>query len=125
MKKLISLILCLTMLLSIPVCLAADEDSEEKEWYPSYTTVKSIEKSSDVIARFAVGSDVHLNYSASAKKFRNAYAVLGMIGGVDAFILAGDLTDMGEDFEYEKLMSIVSENSKELSSRGNNHHRRR
>jgi len=62
-----------------------------------------------------VGSDVHIGAKYASPKLRNAYDVIGKLGGADAFILAGDLTEVGAKYEYDELMSIVSENTNTLT----------
>ncbi len=100
------------MLFSLTVCVYGDT-------YPihssEFTEIKEMKRGSDVIARFVVGSDVHIGAKYASPKFRNAYDVIGRLGGADAFILAGDLTDSGTKREYDELMSIVSENTNTLT----------
>ncbi len=91
MKKLLSLILCITMLLTTAV-FASQTSDEEKPWAPAYTEIKKIERPADVIARFVVSSDAHIGYSYSYAKLRNAYETIGKLGGADAYIFAGNVT---------------------------------
>ncbi len=112
MKKLLSIVLCIAMLLASAVFVIADD---EKPWSPAYTEIEKIERSSDVLARFVVGSDVHIGYTYSFGKLRNAYETIGKLGGADAFIFAGDVTEMGWDYEFDDLMEIVSAYSKNLT----------
>ncbi|MBQ6788769.1 MAG: S-layer homology domain-containing protein [Clostridia bacterium] len=113
MKKLISLILCITMLLTTAV-FAAYED--EKPWSPAYTKVDVIPRGNDVIARFVIGSDVHIGYTYSYDKLRNAFDTIGKMGGADAFLFAGDITEMGWDYEYDAFMDIATAYTKNWTS---------
>ncbi len=114
MKKLLSFILCITMLLTT-AAFAAQASDDEKPWSPAYTEIKKIERPSDVIARFVVSSDAHIGYSYSYAKLRNAYETIGKLGGADAYIFAGDVTEMGWDYELDMFMDIVSSYTKELT----------
>ena len=77
-------------------------------WHPENADWAPIEKGEDVIARFAIGGDTHLDSYYSEGKLPAAYEAFGKIGGVDAFIIAGDLTDAGRPDQYDKLMEIVN-----------------
>ena len=112
MKKLLSLILCMTMLLTTAVYAVMDS---EDPWSPAYTSIDKIERGDDVIARLVVGSDVHIGYSYSYNKLRGAYETLRKLGGADALIFAGDVTEMGSEAEYDVFMDIVSANTKDLT----------
>ncbi|MBQ6263334.1 MAG: S-layer homology domain-containing protein [Clostridia bacterium] len=77
-------------------------------WHPESADWTPIEKGDDVLARFAIGGDTHLDSYYSTGKLPAAYEAFGKIGGVDAFIIAGDLTDAGRPDQYDKLMAIVN-----------------
>ncbi len=77
-------------------------------WHPENSDWAPIEKGADVVARFAIGGDTHLDSYYSTGKLPAAYEAFGKIGGVDAFIIAGDLTDAGRPDQYDKLMAIVN-----------------
>lgn len=112
MKKLLAVLVCAAMLLSMLLPAFAEE---EKKWELGYTTVERLERGDDVIARFVVGSDVHIGYGYSSQKLNNAYDVIGKMGGVDAFIIAGDVTERGDVDQYEELMRIVNDNTAKLT----------
>ena len=111
MKRFLSVLLCTVIVMTVflPVSGA------DKKWKLGYTTIEELERDADVVARFVVGSDVHIGYSYSSQKLQNAYDVIGKMGGADAFILAGDLTEQGTHAEYAELMRIVNANSGELT----------
>ena len=107
--KILSLILALVMTVSMlasPVSAAFTSTASK---------IPTIKKGSDVIARFVVGSDIHLPYTDAVDKLNNAYAAMKKIGGVDAFIAAGDLTEAGLPEELALFQSIVAANSRELT----------
>ncbi|MBR6808256.1 MAG: S-layer homology domain-containing protein [Clostridia bacterium] len=85
-------------------------------WLPeSYDKVTPLKRGSDVVARFVVASDAHVGNNFGDEKLTSAYEFIGKLGGADALILAGDLTNTGEDGQYDTLMKVVSENTKELT----------
>ena len=107
MKKLLSIIICTAILLSFSANVWA--------WTPQSTDYTPIERGDDVIARIVLGSDTHIGYDGAADKLRNAYASINKLGGADALIIAGDITDNGLTEEYSELMSIISANSEKLT----------
>ncbi len=109
MKKIISSILIFVLILSMTVCPAI------AAFIPTANKLSAIPKGSDVVVRFAVGSDIHIGYGDSVDKLKNAYAAMKRIGGVDAFIAAGDLTEGGTPEELAAYQSIVAENSEKLT----------
>ncbi len=110
MKRIFAVILSAVMILSyLPAVFAANG-----EWKPEAVIGNVIPRGQNVTARIAVGSDVHIGVEFSSAKLENAYESLGRLGGVDALILAGDLTQDGRDEEYKELMRIVQKYSKTL-----------
>ena len=109
MRKILNSVLAFLLILTMTVCPAV------AAFTPSADKLSPIEKGSDVIVRFVVGSDIHIGYGDSAPKLRNAYAAMKQIGGVDAFIAAGDLTEHGSVEELAQYQSIVAENSSTLT----------
>lgn len=107
--RILSLILALVMIVSVIIIPTSASFS------PTADKIPTIKRGSDVIARFVVGSDIHVPYTDSVDKLRNAYAAMKKIGGVDAFIAAGDLTEGGLPDELALFQSIVAENSRELT----------
>ena len=107
MKKIISLILCSVLLLCTVLPIGA--------WEPTSNDYTKIPRGNDVIARIVFGSDTHIGYGDASDKFKNAYDAIGKLGGADALVIAGDLTDSGSADEYRELMGIVSANSKKLT----------
>ena len=109
MKKILSRALILMLILAMTVCPAL------AAFTPTADKLAAIPKGDDVIVRFAVGSDIHIGQGDAEAKLRNAYAAMKKIGGVDAFIAAGDLTEHGDAEELALYQSIVAENSRELT----------
>ena len=109
MKKFTFKVIALVMILALAVCpvFAA--------FTPTASNLDPIPKGDDVIVRFAVGSDIHIGQGDSVAKLKNAYAAMKKIGGVDAFIAAGDLTEGGTVDELATYQSIVAENSEKLT----------
>jgi len=107
MKKIISLILCSVLLLCLVLPIGA--------WEPTSNDYTKIPRGNDVIARIVFGSDTHIGYGDASDKFKNAYDAIGKLGGADALVIAGDLTDSGSADEYREFMGIVSANSKKLT----------
>ena len=113
MKKLLSLILTVAMLTSLfAVTLSVPASAE---FPPTVDKFSAIPRGSDVVARFVVGSDIHLEYGDSVAKLENAYAVMKKFGGVDAFIAAGDLSDDGLPEQLATFQRIAAANSKNLT----------
>ena len=110
MKRVISAILTAFIIISfLPSVFAADGD-----WKPEAHIGNAIPKGKNVVARLAIGSDVHIGVNYASAKLENAYDALGRLGGVDALILAGDLTQDGKPEQYTELMRIVQKYSKTL-----------
>ncbi|MBR4933388.1 MAG: S-layer homology domain-containing protein, partial [Clostridia bacterium] len=109
MKRFLLKALAFAVILSVAVCpaLAAFTSTASK--------LDPIPKGDDVIVRFAVGSDIHIGYGDSEAKLENAYAAMKRIGGVDAFIAAGDLTEGGTPEQLATYQSIVAKNSEKLT----------
>ena len=114
MKKIISIVLCAVMLVAAALPAVAMENAKF-DWEPANKVYKPIPRDADVVARIAVGSDVHIGDVNASPKLENAYNALGQFGSVDALILAGDLTDNGRIAQHEELMRIVKANTKTLT----------
>ncbi len=114
MKKLVSLTLALLIIFGTAASVMA-MDSALFTWTPESTEYAEIRRDSNVIARIVVGSDIHIGDINATPKLENAYKAIGKLGGADALILAGDLTDNGRVAQLEELQRIISENSKELT----------
>lgn len=114
MKKLVSLTLALLIIFGTAASVMA-MDSALFTWTPESTEYAEIQRDSNVIARIVVGSDIHIGDINATPKLENAYKAIGKLGGADALILAGDLTDNGRVAQLEELQRIISENSKELT----------
>ena len=111
--KILSLFCALTIALSTVAGTAfAGSLDGAGLWHPASDNWAPIEKGDDVIARFAIGGDSHIMNYYSIGKLENAYRALEKIGGVDAFIIAGDVTDGGRQDQYTELMRIVNKYSK-------------
>ena len=109
MKRFLIKALAFVVMLSVTVCPAL------AAFTPTASKLDPIPKGDDVIVRFAVGSDIHIGYGDSEAKLENAYAAMKRIGGVDAFIAAGDLTEGGTPEQLATYQSIVAKNSEKLT----------
>jgi len=107
-KKLLSLVLAVIMIFAVLVPTAS-------AFEPTANDFEVLPRGDDVIVRFVVGSDLHLGYTEAEAKLRNAYDAMKKLGGVDAFIAAGDLTEGGLPDELALFQSIVAENSEKLT----------
>ena len=107
-KKFLSLVLAVIMIFAVLVPTAS-------AFEPTADKLASLPRTDDVIVRFVVGSDLHLGYTEAEAKLRNAYDAMKKLGGVDAFIAAGDLTEGGLPEELALFQSIVAENSEKLT----------
>ncbi len=106
----------LAFTLSVLLLLPLFTNTVISAWAPTYSKLSPIERDSDVLARIVIGSDVHIGDINATPKFENAYRIIGELGGADAFILAGDLTDGGRPEQFDELMRIVKKGSKTLTS---------
>jgi len=107
-RKLIAIVLALMTVLSVFVTPTA-------AFEPTADSFDVLPRGDDVIVRFVVGSDIHVGYTDAAVKLENAYAAIKAMGGADAFIAAGDLTDGGLPEELALFQSIVAANSEKLT----------
>ncbi len=115
MKKILSVLLVVLMLTStLAMFVSADFDyapDGSKSWKPTKSEWEAVEKGNDVVARFVIGADIHMDHYNSYNKLQNAYDVSEQIGGVDALMIAGDLTHYGYDNEYAPLMENINKNT--------------
>ncbi|MBR4933235.1 MAG: metallophosphoesterase, partial [Clostridia bacterium] len=109
MKKILSLILAVLMVASAFI-LSAGAAKTDGVWHPDNSKWDAISKK-DVVARFAIGADVHFMLYNSTEKNEAAYNAFKQVGGVDAYLIAGDLTHNGWDVQYEQLMKVVNANT--------------
>jgi len=107
--KILSLILVLVMTAATFVTPVLAEFSSTADKFDV------LERGDDVIVRFVVGSDVHLGYEKATEKLENAYAAIKALGGADAFIVAGDLTEGGTPEQLAQFQSIAAANSEKLT----------
>ncbi|MBQ6789223.1 MAG: S-layer homology domain-containing protein [Clostridia bacterium] len=114
MKKLLSAILVVFIMASSAVSVFAMGDAKY-DWEPTNKVYSAIPRDENVVARLVMGSDVHIGAVNASPKLSNAYNAIGQLGGADAFILIGDLTNNGRTAQYEELMRIVSENTESLT----------
>lgn len=111
MKRTLSLVLAVLMVLSaLAVTIGAAKDANGN-WIPDNSKWDSISKDG-VVARFAIGADIHFQYYNAGGKNEAAYNAFKQIGGVDAYLIAGDLTHYGHHDEYTSLMESVNAGSK-------------
>ncbi len=115
MKKFLSLLLAFVMIIStLAMFVSADFDENPdgtKVWRPTKSDWSSVEKGSDVLARFVIGADIHMDHYNSYNKLQATYDASEKIGGVDALMIAGDLTHYGTDAEYAPLMENINKNT--------------
>ena len=110
MKKLLSFVLALVIILSA-VVMSVGAAITDGVWHPDNSKWDAISKEG-VVARFAIGADIHFVYYNAIQKNNAAYSAFEQIGGVDAYLIAGDLTHYARDYEYEALMEVVNANTK-------------
>ncbi len=109
MRRNLSLILSLIFIISFTTAVISAANVINNEWTPTETSVEPLEKDEDTVARFAIGSDVHMcKRFYSYDKLKNLYNVLGQIGGVDALMIVGDAVDSGTEKNYDMLMELVT-----------------
>ncbi len=110
MKKFLSLTLAVLMVVSAFV-MSVGAAMTDGVWHPDNKKWDAVSKDG-VVARFAIGADIHFQYYNSGEKNAAAYNAFKQIGGVDAYLIAGDLTHYGRDDEYTSLMESVNAGSK-------------
>lgn len=111
MKKILSVFLMVAMLLSSLALLVGAEIDADENWYPVNGKWDPISRDG-VAARFVVGGDIHFSYYNAKYKLTAVYDAMKQIGGVDALMIAGDLTHYGYTELYEQLMDVVNANTK-------------
>ncbi len=79
------------------------------------TPTEPTTEASDLLAEFAVLSDIHIGKSnvdpKPEAKFESALQQIGtLMPGCQAVAVAGDMTDLGTDAQYETLLRIWNEN---------------
>ncbi|MBQ6676801.1 MAG: S-layer homology domain-containing protein [Clostridia bacterium] len=113
MKKLISVILSVLFLASCLATAALAGHLEDGNWVPENTVWEPLEKSGDVVARFAIGADLHMGagqYYPYAK-LDYTFRALSAIGGVDMLGICGDVTDNSKPDAYAEVMELVNRNA--------------
>ncbi|MBQ6789152.1 MAG: S-layer homology domain-containing protein [Clostridia bacterium] len=110
MKKFLSLTLAVLMVASAFV-MSVGAAMTDGVWHPDNKKWDAISKDG-VVARFAIGGDIHFQYYNAGEKNAAAYNAFKQIGGVDAYLIAGDLTHYGHDDEYTSLMASVNAGTK-------------
>ncbi|MBR7033849.1 MAG: metallophosphoesterase, partial [Clostridia bacterium] len=113
MKKLLSVILSVLFLAS---CLAASVGSariEDDKWFPGKDVWEPLEKGDDIVARFAIGADLHMGAGQyhPYEKLECVFRSLSEIGGVDMFGICGDVTDNSRESAYSEVMELVNRNA--------------
>ncbi len=111
MKRILSLMLALVIVLSVCTFTANAKLDKDGNWFPANEKWDELPLDG-VVARFAVGADMHFPDCNSPGKNTYLYRALSQIGGVDALLVAGDLTSDGLPDEYEALMKVVNEGTK-------------
>ena len=114
MKKILSMLLVFVMLVStLSMLVSADfiyNDDGSKTWTPTKSDWSAISKDG-VVSRFIIGADIHMDHYNSYAKLQATYDAAAKIGGVDALMIAGDLTHYGGDAEYAPLMENINKNT--------------
>ena len=111
MKRTLSLILAVLMMLStLAVTIGAAKDANGN-WVPNNSKWNAISKN-NVVARFAIGADPHYDLYNTTAKAAAAFSAFKQIGGVDAYLIAGDLTHNGRAEEFELLMASINAHTK-------------
>ena len=100
---------------SLPAAVSGGYVDENVVWHPYVFDWEPIERGDDVVLRLAIGGDSHIGNYYYKGKLSTAYSALEVIGGVDALIIAGDVTDGGLPEQYDALMEIVNANSREAT----------
>lgn len=113
MKKILSLTLAVLMIASAFV-MSAYAAMTDGKWHPDNKKWDAISRDG-VVARFAIGADTHFTLYNSTEKNSAAYDAFRQIGGVDAYLIAGDLTHNGKSDEYAELMKVVNAGTKKNS----------
>ena len=108
MKKILSVLLTVAMLLSSLALLVGAEIDADGKWTPVNSKWDAISRDG-VSARFIIGGDIHFTYYNAQDKLAATYNAAKQIGGVDALMIAGDLTHFGTEALYAELMSTVNE----------------
>ena len=114
MKKILSIILVVAMMLSASMLTVSAAKDKDDNWVPDNAKWDSISRDG-VVARFAIGADVHFTLYNSTGKNEAAYSAFKQVGGVDAYLIAGDLTHNGWEIQYEELMKVVNANTSKNS----------
>ena len=113
MKKLLSVILSVLFLASCFATAAWAGRREGENWVPDNTVWEPLEKGDDVLARFAIGADLHMGagqYFPFAK-LDYTFRALSAIGGVDMLGVCGDVTDNSLPEAYAETMELVNANA--------------
>ncbi|MBR5447948.1 MAG: metallophosphoesterase, partial [Clostridia bacterium] len=111
MKRLLSIVLAIALLMSSLVILTNAAMDENDNWIPDNDKWSSVSRDG-VVARLAIGSDIHYPAYNSEGKIQYIYSALKQIGGVDAFLISGDVTNNGEKEQYTSLMAQVNKYTK-------------
>ena len=113
MKKLLSVILAVLFIASSHAVTAWAGHLESGNWVPEKTAWDPLEKGDDVVARFAIGADLHMGadqYFPYAK-LDYTFRALSAIGGVDMLGICGDVTDNSLTGPYSQVMDLVQKNA--------------
>ncbi|MBQ6788685.1 MAG: metallophosphoesterase [Clostridia bacterium] len=107
MKRVLSFILAIATVMSAFILIVDASNDADGQWVPENDRWDALSRDG-VKARFAIGADIHFDYFNSARKNRYVYHALKQIGGVDAYLIAGDLTHYASDSNYKDLMASVN-----------------
>ncbi len=110
MKKILSLTLAVLMIVSAFV-MSVGAAMTDDVWHPDNKKWDAISRDG-VVARFAIGADIHFDYYHAGEKNQYVYNALKQIGGVDAYLIAGDLTHYASHDNYKNLMENVNKYTK-------------
>ena len=115
MKKILSVFLMAAMLLSSLALLVGAEIDADERWYPVNDKWDAVSRDG-VTARFVIGGDIHFSYYNAQYKLTAVYDAMKQIGGVDALMIAGDLTHYGYKGLYGELMDVVNANTQKSAT---------
>ena len=108
------LLLCFVVSAVQPVFAGKSVDGV---WEPDKFEWEKIPRGDDVVARFAMGADIHFgidSYNAD-DKLPTVYRALKAFGGVDALCISGDLNHFGREDVFLEFMEPVRKYSSELT----------
>ncbi len=113
MKRFLSALLTALMFVSAFALSAGAGHLEGERWVPENDVWEPIEKGENVVARFAIGADLHMGAGQyyPYDKLDYTFRALAQIGGVDMLGICGDVTDDSTVEAYAEVMELVRANA--------------